>query len=190
MCHAVTSTSNDNNSTVVTSNCQRARPVILVTTPRTHSLAAAAHHIFGALSHKVLNAITIDLQHAIAETGAMSIVIMDGVDVDNKRIATHPITINLPDGRKVMSTQVCDFNVLGLPTPLLGHIVPGLAVASLVGIRLLCKEGCKVVFDDEKCKVIYNDKVILQGYKTRLRTAGRFRLRHQNCRPTWRPTPP
>ncbi len=76
--------------------------------------------------------------------------------MDNKRVATKPLTINLPDGRQVKSTHVCDFIVPGLPTPLVGHVVPGLAVASLVGIRPLCKAGCKVVFDDEKCDVIFN----------------------------------
>ncbi len=40
--------------------------------------------------------------YAIADTGATSIFIMDGVDVDNKRIATRPLTINLTDGTKVM----------------------------------------------------------------------------------------
>jgi hypothetical protein len=100
--------------------------------PRPHSFVAAAHHLFGAPSHESLNAITIDSQQAIADTGATSIFIMDGVDVDNKRIATTPITINLPDGRKVLSSHVCDFIIPGLPSRLVGHVVPGLAVASLV----------------------------------------------------------
>ncbi len=107
MCHAVSYHADDDDRMVVTSNCQRAHQVVPVTTPRPHSLAAAANRLFGAPTHEVLNAITIDLQHAIADTGATSIFIMDGVDVDNKRIATHPITINLPDGRKVRSTRRC-----------------------------------------------------------------------------------
>ncbi len=113
MCHAMSSPSDDDNRTVVTLNCQRARPVVPVTTPCPHLLAAAAHHLFGAPMHEVLNAITIDSQHAIVDTGATSIFIMDSVDVNNKRIATHPIAINLLDGRKVRSTHVCDFNIPG-----------------------------------------------------------------------------
>ncbi len=116
-------------------------------------------------TQEALNAITIDAQQAIADTGATSIFIMDGVDVDNKRVASNPITINLPDGRKVISTHKCDIIIPGLPTRLVGHVVPGLAVASLVGIRPLCKAGCKVIFDDEKCDVVFNGKVILQGLK-------------------------
>ena len=97
----------------------------------------------------MVNAVTIGRDHAIADTGATSIFIMDGVDVVNKRIAPTPLTINLPDGKKVKSSHVCDVTIPGLPTILLGHIVPSLTVASLIGIRPLCKAGCTVVFDDK-----------------------------------------
>ena len=40
-----------------------------------------------------------------------------------------------------------------------------MTMASLLGIRFLCKEGCKVVFTDMMCQVIYRGKVILAGYK-------------------------
>jgi hypothetical protein len=166
MCHTVSSFCDDDDKTIVTSNRHNdPKRAPLVTTPRPHPFTGASHHLFGMPSHEALNAITIDAQQAIADTGATSIFIMDGVNVDNKRSASNPITINLPDGRKVKSTHVCDFIVPGLPTPLVGHIVPGLAVASLVGIRPLCKAGCKVVFDDEKCDVIFGGQVILRGFK-------------------------
>ena len=38
-------------------------------------------------------------------------------------------------------------------------------MASLQGIGVLCKAGCKVVFTDMKSQVIYKGKVILTGYK-------------------------
>jgi hypothetical protein len=38
-------------------------------------------------------------------------------------------------------------------------------MASLIGIRILCKAGCKVTFDDKKCEVVYKDNIILRGYK-------------------------
>jgi hypothetical protein len=81
-----------------------------------------------------LNLITIATQEAIADTGATSIFVMDGVDVENKRIANKPITINLPDGRTVRLTHVCDFIIPRLPTQTIGHIAPGLAIVSLVGL--------------------------------------------------------
>jgi hypothetical protein len=43
--------------------------------------------------------------------------------------------------------------------------VPSLTVASLIGIRPLCKAGCTVVFDDKKCDVIFDGNVILRGFK-------------------------
>jgi hypothetical protein len=82
---------------------------------------------------------------AIADTGATSIFIMEGADVDNKRPAMLPLTINLPDGKQIRSTHVCDIQIPGLPTMLLGHIVSSLSIASLIGIRPLCQAGCKVI---------------------------------------------
>ena len=38
-------------------------------------------------------------------------------------------------------------------------------MASLIRIRVLCKAGSKIVFNDEKCEVFYNNDIILQGYK-------------------------
>jgi hypothetical protein len=90
---------------------------------------------------------------------------MEGVDVKNKRSAIKPRMINLPDGRQIKSTHICDIDTPGLPTTLTGHIVPNLAIASLFRIRVLCKAGCKVVFDDDKCDVFYQGKLILRGYK-------------------------
>ncbi len=90
----------------------------------THPLIAAmAHHLWGNPSPQYLNAIRITTNQAIADTEATSIFIMYGTGVVNKCIATQPLPINLPDGKKVMSTHVCDINILGLPTVLMGHIV-------------------------------------------------------------------
>jgi hypothetical protein len=69
------------------------------------------------------------------------------------------ITINLPDGSHGNIT------IPGLPINLTGHIVPRLSIASLIGIHVLCKVECKVVFTKNFCDVIYNNKVILRGTK-------------------------
>ena len=118
-----------------------------------------------ALPQHIAAAIAIDAGRAIADTGATSIFIMDGVDVDNKRVSKKPLKINLPDGNVVISTHRCDIEIPGLPSILTGHIVHHLAIASLIGIRPLCKAGCTVIFDDLKCEVIYNNAVILRGLK-------------------------
>jgi hypothetical protein len=114
---------------------------------------------------KLINALTIAKHQAIVDMGATSIFIMEGAAIDNKHIAVSPLIINLPDGKRIQSTHVCDINILGLPTTLTGHIVPSLTIASLIGIRSLCKAGCKVTFDNTKCDVIFKGKVILRGFK-------------------------
>jgi hypothetical protein len=90
---------------------------------------------------------------------------MKGTPVKNLRRTNNPITISPPDGSKVTSTHICDIKIPGLPMVLTGHIVPGITIASLIGIRILCKAGCKVIFDNEKCKVFYENNIILRGYK-------------------------
>jgi hypothetical protein len=90
---------------------------------------------------------------------------MDDIDIANKRVASKPLTIHLPDGCKVKSTQIYNIVITGLPTVLMGHIVPDLALALLVGIRPICKVGCRVIFDKDKCDVEFEGKVILRRYK-------------------------
>jgi hypothetical protein len=55
---------------------------------------------------------------------------------------------------------MCDIIILGLPTTLVGHIVPELSIASLFGIRVLTEVGRTVKFDIEKCVVKYNGNII------------------------------
>jgi hypothetical protein len=158
----VVSVAENDDMTVVMSNLatrSRQKPQRLPT------LVAAASTMYGIPKLQYINAITIAPNHAVADTGATSIFVMDGVDVANKRVATKPLTVNLPDGRKVKSTHACDINIPGLPITLTGHIIPDLKTASLIGIRPLCKVGCKGVFDNKKCDVVYEGRVILRGYK-------------------------
>ena len=46
----------------------------------------------------------------------------------------------------------------------MGHIVPHLPIVLLIGIHVLCKAGCKVLFTKTHCNIIYKNKVILHGY--------------------------
>jgi hypothetical protein len=148
----------DDKFTVVTSNATQLALIQHTGPP----LAAMAKHLWGNPIPQFLNAMTIATHMAIVDTGAMSIFIMEGANMANKQVARKPLTINLPDGNKVMS-HICDINIPGLPTVLTGHIVPSLAIASLIGICPLCKAGCAVLFDNDKFDVMFNGKVILRG---------------------------
>ena len=92
MCSVANSDTDDDDRTVITSNCSNDHIIVRLRPHRPHAFAAAAQHLFGMPTQEALNAITINAQQAIADTGATSIFIMDGVDVDNKRVATKPIT--------------------------------------------------------------------------------------------------
>jgi hypothetical protein len=101
--------------------------------------------------------------HAVANTGIMSVFIMAGAPAKNIHLATKPIQISLPGEKKILSTHICDVDIPGLPHKLIGHIVPDMKMESLLGICILCKAGCKVIFDDEKCQVNFKDNAILTG---------------------------
>ncbi len=136
-----------NNATVITSNRSRAR------------------NIASALQQGVPKTLAFSDTHAIADTGATSIFVMAGTPMTNIRPAMDPLTINLPNGEIVHSTHICDISIPGLLMILTGHIVPGLSMVSLMGIRVLCKAGRKVIFTDTKCEVRFKNKVILNGIK-------------------------
>ena len=111
------------------------------------------------------SAMTIASNAAIADSGATQIFVMDGIPVHNKRKTTCPLKVALADGRQVTSTHMCDIIIPGLPTTLMGHIVPEVSIASLFGIRVLTAAGCTIKFDNEKCVVKYNGTIILRGMK-------------------------
>ncbi len=90
---------------------------------------------------------------------------MAGTPMNNVRLAINPLSINLPNGGIIHSTHVCDIDIQELPMTLMGHIVPGLWMDSLMGIRILCKAGFKTIFTDTKCVVKYNGNVISTGVK-------------------------
>ena len=109
---------------------------------------------------------SIPITHAVADTGATAIMIMKKTpNMKNVRLATQPLTINLPDGTMVKSTHIRNLEIPGLPHVLEGHIVPDLTVASLVGIRILCKLKCTVIFTDTACYVFYQEMLTLTGHK-------------------------
>jgi hypothetical protein len=147
------SVNDSDDATVVTSNTSRDRNV------------ASARNIASALRQGVPKTLAFADTHAIADTGATSIFVMAGTPMKNIHPATDPLTINLPNGEIVHSTHICDISIPGLPMILTGHIVPGLSMASLMGIRVPCKAGCKVIFTDMKCEVRFKNKVILNGIK-------------------------
>jgi hypothetical protein len=128
-------------------------PVVTSNTSR-HELCAPSIHI---------GCPRIPSTHTVADTGATSALVMANTPMKNVQIAPNPLNINFLDGKMIHSTHISDVKIPGLPHVLEGHIVPALNGASLIGIRILCKVGCRVVFMDTACYVKYNGKNILWG---------------------------
>jgi hypothetical protein len=101
----------------------------------------------------------------MANARANSFFILEGTPMSNVRHAPNPLIITLPNGEKVRSTKICDISIPGQPVMLTGHIIPGLFMALLMEICILCKAGCIVIFTDTTCEMIYNNKFILTGFK-------------------------
>jgi hypothetical protein len=91
--------------------------------------------------------VTTQTKDAIVDLGATQIFIMKHTPVVNKRITHVPLKVTLADGCKVFSNHECNVHIRGLPTVLIGHIIPDLSIASLFGIRVLMEAGCKVPFN-------------------------------------------
>ena len=93
--------------------------------------------------------------------GATSVMVMANTPMKNVQILPITLNINLPDGEMVHSTHICEVKIPGLPHVLEGHIILALNVASLIGIQILCKVGCWIVFTDTACYVKNNGIIML-----------------------------
>jgi len=156
----------DDDKTIVTSNQTQDLSRVLKGQANTSmTIAATARQLFGAPNPQYLNAIAITASQAIADTGATSIFIIEGTPCKNICPAIRPLTINLPDGTKVMSTHTRNITIPGLPKVLVGHVVTKFSIASLIRIKVLCGAGYKVLFTKTKCEVRYTRHIILNGSK-------------------------
>ena len=98
---------------------------------------------------------------AVADAGTTVHFVLPGTPITNIRIARHPLKINLPDGDCLTSTHTCTLDIPWLPNESKeAHIVPGLAHASLISIKILCDSGCKFTYDNDECRVYYNKKIV------------------------------
>ena len=121
--------------------------------------------------HKLCGIITqprkppIPPMHAVADTRATSVFVLKGTKMKNIRPAVTPLIVNLPDGTVVRSTHVCDYEIPGLPMLLEAHMVSDLTVALLIGIHVLCKAGCIVIFKDKMCSLCTAEKLFYEDTK-------------------------
>ena len=104
------------------------------------------------------------VRYALFHLGAAAHFLVEGAPVTNKKVATAPITITLPDGSQVLSSHTCNLDIPWLPDSMTeAHIVPQLAHSSLISTRKFCDAGCQVTFDENECRVYYNKELVLVG---------------------------
>jgi hypothetical protein len=113
-----------------------------------------------------VSGIKIAVDHTIADAGATSHFLLPGAPVSDIKKATTPLTIHLPDGTTIQSTNTYLLRRPDLPRAArVAHIVPGLSHSSLISIKVLCDAGCKITYDGDHCDVAYRNKTIWTGVR-------------------------
>ena len=102
---------------------------------------------------------------AIADTGATSNFFTIDTPVINRRIATAPISIQIPNGATMQSTHEAELDLPALPLAArLVHLVPSIQ-HSLLSMGQLCDAGCDVIFDAKSVTVSYANQPVLKGLR-------------------------
>jgi hypothetical protein len=103
---------------------------------------------------------------AIFDSGATSNSLTTGAPVTNVQLPNKPIVARLPNRDQVRSTHTCTLDLPKLPAAAcLAHIIPRLALHSLVSVATLCNAGCEVLFTKIGCAITYCGRKILCGSK-------------------------
>jgi len=112
---------------------------------------------------------------AIADSGTTGHFVRTGALVKNIRPTRNPVRITIPNGDTICSTHECNLDIPWLPDNMTkAHMVPDLAHASLISIKLFCEGGASVMFDQQECLVYHQGKLVLAG--TRDETTGLWTL--------------
>ena len=73
------------------------------------------------------------VEYAVSDLGAAGHFLVEGAPVVNKRLASKPINITLPNGKMIKSTHTCNLDVPWMSHQMTeAHIVPGLTHLSLI----------------------------------------------------------
>jgi hypothetical protein len=128
----------------------------------THNYAFAAAVLLKKIS---TDAKTIK-QWAILDSGATSHFLTTNAPVTNICAATVPLVARLPNGERMQSRHTCTLNLPELPAVARNaHIIPGLALHSLLSVITMCNAGCTVTFTKIGCSIVYHGRTIVCGHK-------------------------
>ncbi len=145
----------DTSSIRLNCNVLPSRPI-----PTQYALAAAA------LIHTVnINMDAIN-KSAILDSGTTSNFLTPGTPVTKVQLANKPIIAGLPNRDQVQSMHMCRLDLPKLPAmACCAHIIPGLALHTIVSVVTLCNAGCEVLFTKIGCTNTHRGCTILCGSK-------------------------
>jgi hypothetical protein len=99
---------------------------------------------------------------AILDSVATSNFLTTNAPTTNEQPADKPLVARLPNGAQVKSTHTCLLDLPMLPAAAQqAHIIPGLALHSLVSVVTLINAVCKVHFMKIGCTITHQGKTIL-----------------------------
>jgi hypothetical protein len=138
----------------VTFNCSFPTP--------THNYAFAAAVLLKTIS---TDAETIK-RWAILDLGATSHFLTTNTPATNICAASVPLVAHLPNGDRVQLMHTCTLDLPELPAAARNaHVIPGLALHSLLSIVAMCNTGCTVTFTKIGCTIVYCGCTIICGQK-------------------------
>jgi hypothetical protein len=103
---------------------------------------------------------------AILDSGATSHFLTTNTPAINILPTAMPIIAYLPNGERVRSTHTCTLDIPSLPPgACAAHIIPSLALHSLLSIVKMCNAGCTITFTKIGCTIVYCSQTIVCGHK-------------------------
>jgi hypothetical protein len=103
---------------------------------------------------------------AILDSGATRHFLTTNAPSWNIIPATIPIIAWLPNGEWVQLTHTCTLDLPALPSGArTAHIIPSLALHSLLLVVTICNTGCNVTFTKIGCTITYHGRTIICSRK-------------------------
>ena len=108
--------------------------------------------------------IKIAVDEAIADAGATSHFVTPNAPLTDVKPTLNPLTVHMPQGGTLRTTHEGLLPIPWLPKEARkAHVLPGLKHASLISIKVLCKVGCKAIYEGETVKIFYKGKLVWMG---------------------------
>jgi hypothetical protein len=103
---------------------------------------------------------------AIFDSGTTGHYIMLTTECTNRQIATHPITVTLPNGGKIQSSHTATLPFTHLPSKAIeAHLFPELNGQALLSIGTFCDAGCTALFEATGVKILFKGNTVLEGQR-------------------------